>query len=611
MVMRQMRENTKWIMLVTALAFVALMVFEWGMDLTGQSSAQVTGGDVGSVNGAEISYQEYMTTYQNLYQSQQQALGGAPISQAMNRQIEDAAWDQIVMQRLIAQELRRRGITVSDEEVRQAARQMPPQEFMSNEMFQTDGQFDLAKYHQFLSSPALDITLLQQLEAYYRDVIPRSKLYFQTAAGTYVNDAELWRMYRDQTETATVRFLAFDPAQMVPDGAVSVTDEELRAYYEEHQDDFIRPARASVKYVAMSTTPTAADSAAVRARADSIRARIVGGGDFAEIAQEESADSISAANGGLLDITRGQTVGPFDTAAFTLPVGQVSQPVRTMYGYHIVRVESRQADTASVRHVLIPFGMTAENEDRLLDRADSLDILAETLKLDEIGRQLGLPVAQAELVPGLTIVPQVGIAEDGEYWAFEEGEVGEVSPVFESPTAYYVFELLDRQDERTLTFEEARETVAAAVRTRKKVERAMQTAREAAERIQNGQSLEQVAAANDLTVQEAGPFTRLDFVPGLGRLNAAIGTAFGLRTGQTSGVVEADNKLFIIQLVERQDAVRAEWEAQKEQQRQQITATLVDQRWNQFLQALREGAEIEDNRQAVLNPPDVAEASTR
>src|SRR5690606_8206471 len=127
-----------------------------------------------------------------------------------------------------------------------------------------------------------------------------------------------------------------------------------------HQDDFIRPARARVKYVAMSTAPTAEDSAAVRARADSIRARIVGGGDFAQIAQEESADSVSAANGGLLDITRGQTVPPFDSAAFSLPIGQVSQPVRTVYGYHIVKVESRQADSASVRHVLIPWGLTPE-----------------------------------------------------------------------------------------------------------------------------------------------------------------------------------------------------------------------------------------------------------
>jgi peptidyl-prolyl cis-trans isomerase D len=473
-------------------------------------------------------------------------------------------------------------------------------------MFLTDGQFDLAKYHQFLSSPALDIQLLQQLEAYYRDMIPRSKLYFQSSAGTFVNDAELWRMYRDQNETATVQFIAFDPAQMIADAAISVSDAELRQYYEAHQDDFSRPARARVRYVALTTTPTAADSAAALARVQSIRARIAGGADFAEIAQIESADSVSAPEGGLMNIMRGQTVGPFDTAAFTLPVGELSQPVRTSYGNHIIRVESREGDQASVRHILVPFGLTPENEDRLLDRSDSLDILAETFQIEEIARRLGLPVREADLVPGLTIVPEVGIAEDGEHWAFEEGEVGEVSPVFESPTSYYLFELVDREDQRTLTYEEALETVTSAVRMQKKIEQALQTAREAAERIQNGQTMEQVANAYDTTVEEAGPFTRIDFVPGLGRLNPAIGTAFGLRTGQTSGVVESDNRLYIIRLTARQDAERAAWETQKEQQRQQVTASLTEQRWSQFLEALRANADIEDNRDAVLNPPDVA-----
>ena len=76
--MRQMRENTKWIMLVTALAFVALMVFEWGMDMTGRSGAQFTGGEIGRVNGQPITYEEYYSVYQNLYAQQQQALGLFP-----------------------------------------------------------------------------------------------------------------------------------------------------------------------------------------------------------------------------------------------------------------------------------------------------------------------------------------------------------------------------------------------------------------------------------------------------------------------------------------------------------------------------------------------------
>jgi hypothetical protein len=221
MVMRQMRENTKWIMLATALAFVALMVFEWGMDLTGQSSAQFTGGEIGRVNGKPINYDEYYRVYRSLYDQQQQSTNG-PISSVMNKQIEDAAFDQVVTQNLILQELRRRDIVVSDDEVRNAARFAPPPEFMNNEMFITDGQFDITKYHQFLASPAMDTQLLLDLEAYYREAIPRSKLYFQNTSGVYVTDNELWRMWRDTRDSASVRYIVFDPAQLVPDEAVSI-----------------------------------------------------------------------------------------------------------------------------------------------------------------------------------------------------------------------------------------------------------------------------------------------------------------------------------------------------------------------------------------------------
>ena len=93
----------------------------------------------------------------------------------------------------------------------QAARFAPPPEFYSNELFQTDGQFDLQKYQQFLASPVVDDQLLLQLEAYYRELIPRNKLMQQVVAGAYIPEAELWRLWRDQHERVRVRYVAIDP----------------------------------------------------------------------------------------------------------------------------------------------------------------------------------------------------------------------------------------------------------------------------------------------------------------------------------------------------------------------------------------------------------------
>ncbi len=601
MVMRQMRENTKWIMLITALAFVALMVFEWGMDATGRSGAQVSGGEVGRVEGTPVLYSEYMATYQNLY-NQQQAAMDEPITTAMNRQIEEAAWQQVVMEKLIARELERRGIVVTDEEVRQAARNIPPQEFMSNPMFLTNGQFDINKYHQFLASPSVDNQLLLQLEAYYRQMIPRSKLYFQVVAGTHLTDGDLWEMYRDANETATVRFLAFDPSLLVPDAAVSVSDAEIEAYYREHEEDLQRPAQATVRFVTMSRLPTAADSAAVRARVDSLRAQIGEGVDFGELAAEYSADSVSAVEGGRLTLRRNQAVVPFDEAAFSRPIGAVGEPVLTQFGWHILRVEERGGDSAVVRHILLPIERSLASEDALLLRADSMDMLSESRSLDDIARTFGLTVAEATFNEDFPFIAAVGEVDEGAEWAFDEQpEPGAVSAVLENPTAYYMFELAQRTPAGTIPLAEARNALRQRIMTQKKLEQARQIANGALEQLNGGATLEQVAAANDLQVQEQGPFSRGEAVPGLGQVNAAVGAAFGLAPGERSGIVEADEMLFILESVARTYASAEEFAAQKEMQRAQATTALQEQRWNLFLAALEEDAEIIDGRTEFEN----------
>jgi peptidyl-prolyl cis-trans isomerase D len=597
--MRQMRDNMKWIMALTAITFVGLMVFGWGMDITGRTSADATGGELGRVDGEPISYQEWNTVVQNMYEARQRQ--GGPINAAVNKQIQQDAWDQLVMQKLVGQELRRRGIDVTESEVRQAARFAPPPEFMNNPAFQTNGQFDLNKYHQVLQTQA-DDQLLMQLEAYYRELIPRSKLFYQATTGSFLPDGELWRMWKDGRDQARVKFIFFDPTTLIPDNRVTVAPRDVERYYREHKDDFEKPAHAQVKYVVIDRTPNATDSAAVRARTQQVRQELVGGAKFEDVAKRESADSVSAAQGGNLGkiIKGGNTVPAFEQAVFSLPVNQLSEPVETRFGYHLIQVQKRTADTAEVRHILIPFKPQQAREDQLLTMADSLENLGADQSLEEAARALGLPVQTGELEPGIAFLPGAGQVDDGGIWAFDEAEVGEVSEVFESPNAYYMLQLVERTEKGTRTLDEARPTITARLMLEKKSEEARQIARRALDRIRSGGTIEQGAEAVGLKVQEAGPFTRLDFVPGMGRANAAVGTAFGMKPGQVSGVVEADGALFIIQTVELKEADRAEFEKQKVAQNQRVGQALSEQRWSQYLQALRDGAKIVDNRETML-----------
>ncbi len=278
--MRQMRENTKWIMLITAFAFVGLMVFQWGMDITGRSGLSV--GEIGSVNGVPVSYEEYNFTYGRLMDQIQNSQED-PVTSQQIADIEDAAWDEVVNQVLIRQELQRRGIEVTDDEVRSAARFSPPAELRSSPAFQTAGVFDIQKYQDYISSPAIDDQVLLQLEAYYREIIPRGKLLRQVSSDVYISDAALWQNYKDLNEQISVRYIPLNPTQRIADDDVPVSAEDIADYYDGNRDEFAIPAQASVMVVVLVKAPTAADTAAAGEMAAELRQEIRDGVEVDEI----------------------------------------------------------------------------------------------------------------------------------------------------------------------------------------------------------------------------------------------------------------------------------------------------------------------------------------
>jgi peptidyl-prolyl cis-trans isomerase D len=592
--MRQMRQNTKIIMLVTALAFVALMVFEWGMDMSGQTA----GGDLGRVGGTTVTIQQFQATYRSLY-DQVQRTQDEPISSQQNREIEDAAWDELVTQILIQMELQRRGIRVSDDEIRQAARFSPPPQFQQDPSFQTDGRFDLEKYQEFLAQASMDPFFLQQLEQYYRDVIPRGKLLRQVTSGIYVSDAELWQLWRDRTEAVEVTFLALDPNQRIPDADVEISARDVERYYRDNREDFALPARADVRYTFLTKEPAAADTAAALDRAREVRQEILDGADFADVAERESVDPGSAARGGELgSFTRGQMVPPFEEAAFSLPIGQLSDPVQSAFGYHIIEVLSREDDEVEARHILIPIERTDESELRMLTRADSLETLGRNQTLQEAAAALGLEVMEGEVSEDFAILPGVGPADEGQDWIFVDQEgVGAVSPVFENREAFYMLEILRESSAGYLSLEDVRGEIESLLRTRAKLARVMDEARAFRDEVERGAAtLESLAERLGTEARTVGPFTRMETVPGLGARNAAVGAAFGAAEGQVAGPVRSGNQVILLRVEQRIQPDRQAWEDQKELQRAQVTEQLRQERLELWIEGLREITRIVDGR---------------
>ncbi len=601
MLMRQMRQNTKIIMLVTALAFVALMVFQWGMDVTGRTVS----GTLGRVGGRAVSVLEWQNAYRNLYdqrsQSQEQ-----PITTQQNREIEDEAWAQVVDQILIEREMSRRRIRVSDNEIRQAARLSPPPEFQLDPAFQNEqGQFDLVLYQRFLDEAGQDPIFLQQLELYYRSLLPRNKLIRQVTSNVFVPDSELWERWRAQTEEVTVSFLSITPDERVDDASVTVSDEEVERYYRENPEEFEVPARAQVLYSYFEKAPSASDTAAAFERAREIRAEILDGAEFGDVALRESMDPGSRdASGSLGTFGRGMMVPPLDSVAFALPIGELSEPVLTGFGIHLIEVLSRdeEADEADARHILLPIELTDEAEVGLLTRADSLETLAENQPLREAAAAFGLTVREGEIEEEFAVLAGVGDASEAVDWVFvEDDDAGVVSPVFETETVFYLIELLDESPAGTLTLERVTEEIRGNLQTEQKIQLALEEAHTWRDELVSGSSmLEGLAEQLGLEVQTAGPFTREAFVPGLGQSGPAVGAVFGTPPGEVAGPVTALGRVLLLRVEERTEAGEAEWEEQREAQRAQVTAAIQQARLDEWLEGLRASTPIVDNRDAYF-----------
>lgn len=600
--MRSMRAAAKWIMILVAGSFVAWMVFEVGMDVTGQSSGTLTS-EVLRINGKKIDLQTFYDAVRQV-QDQQRLSGGAiPVTLEDQRALEDQVIEQIVQDILLSEEYRRRGIRVTDDEIRQALLNIAPEDVRDIEQFQTDGEFDLSKYQAYLRSGA-DPGFTLGMEARFRAELPRYKLFEQLVEDVYITDAKLWSIYRDENETVRARALVIFPAAVLRDPDISITDEEVSGYYEEHREDFRRPAVAYLSYVSVSRMPDAADSALALERARRVERELRGGADFAEVAMRESADSVSRANGGDLgDAANGTFVPEFEQAARALRPGQISQPVLSQFGYHIIRLESKTDDRFHASHILIPIEPAGENLERMDRRADSLDLLvAERIGpelLDSVAAEMGLPVGTARptergerVQAGPYLVPDAGL------WAFE-AVPGEISPVIEARSAYYVFRLDSLRPAGVPPLEEIRGRIVEAVAREKRWEATRLLVDEISQEIAQGGSLEAVAAAHELSARVLGPFSRVNPGPVMSEAPEAVGLAFGLPLGKAGGPVETDLAVFFVEPIERQPADSSAFLEQRDQMRAQLTRDAQQRRLELAMTSLREAASVIDRRREV------------
>ncbi|MBI5601312.1 MAG: peptidyl-prolyl cis-trans isomerase, partial [Gemmatimonadetes bacterium] len=444
--------------------------------------------------------------------------------------------------------------------------------------------------------------ILAQLEQYYRTEIPKEKLFTQVASDAYVSDARLWQMYQDRHDSVAVSFISWVPSD-VDNFSKSVTEAEIQKYYAEHAKEFTRPGRAVLSMVNIPRIANAADSADALKRAQALRDEVAKGAKFDDVARRASDDTVSGALGGDLGSGgRGRFIKEFDDAAYRLQPGQLSAPVRTSFGWHIIKVDSRKGDTLSLRHILVKIKQSDTSAVKTDRRADELARIGagalEAAKFDSAAKQLGLLVTQIEVVEGQPAQYLNQVAPGVSAWAFSGVHPGESSDLFDDENMYMLARLDSLQEGGEQPLSAVKDEVRERIAVRKSLDDKMAAAKLVAQAAATT-GLENAAKAAGRSVQTSPLITRVGFVMGMGQLNQAVGAAFTLPVGAISEPVRTNDGVFVIRVDKRVAADRAAFEQQKATQRQQAINAMRDSRVQSFIGALRKDAKIEDRRKKI------------
>ena len=325
------------------------------------------------------------------------------------------------------------------------------------------------------------------------------------------------------------------------------------------------------------------------------------GADFGELARAMSEDEGSASSGGDLGtFGRGRMVAPFEEAVFALEPGEVSQPVLTQFGWHLIKLEERLEEDGEekvrARHILLKFTPSQATEDSLHQAASDFRELAADRGIDAASEIEGVEVRDPGWVPPGSVIPGLGLGTGWVVNMFFDSEVGAVSRVGSVEGAFWVAQLVEAREEGVAPCEEVKSRVERSLQGRRRAEAAGEVLREIRGAVLGGGDLAAAAAANGLELKETEPFARADFVPGVGRDTEFTRAAFAMQPGELSDLVVARNGAYLLRVIEKTPIDEEAFLDAREALLEELLQGRRNEALQVWLSQFYAAAEIEDNR---------------
>ena len=648
--------------------------------------------NIGSVNGEDITYQEFQTAVDQQVENQKKQTGQDPDETQLD-QIRDQVWDAIVTQKVFAQLIKKYGITITDQEIKDAILGENPPDFLKQNFIDSLGNFNRQLYEQAIFDPQNKAALIQA-EEYIRQSKLTQKLQSMVLASVNVGEDEVERRFIDQNTNIEADYILFD-VNKVKDADVNVTDEDLKAYYDKNLNMYKVPPQRKLKFVLFknvassedsqmvyknllnvknliitgdtasfsqlvgiySETPDSKDTLAVNmftpeiisafkksavgdvvgpfatpqgyvlyrylgsvpttdisvkashilinqygsdennlAEANKIYQRLIAGESFEKLAKEFSQDPGSGSKGGDLGyFGKGMMVKEFEDASFAGAVGVVQKPIKTNYGYQIIKVTDRADRKYIVERIVNTVKQSASSRDRNFNAANDFSYLANKNDFDAEAKLMNYTVQETPFFTEQAVsIPTLGNNKRLVKFSFENS-VNTVSDVYKVANGYVVAKISEVENEKFRPLDELKEQIKPAVIREKKFEVLKKTVDDVYSKI-GGDMTKAAAIDSNYKVQQTGNFTPQGSIPLIGRDYAFINTALKLKLDTVSEPIKGARGYYLIKVTKRSDFNKELFDSQSTAIRNSLMQEKRGRFLNQWVNEIKENAKVVDNR---------------
>lgn len=628
MLLSLMRKHAKSWLIKFLIAIIAIVfIFYFGYSFTSRDGVKVA-----TVNGEYISGQEYNRAYRNLLQALQReykSVWSENLIKAFD--LENRAFNNLVNEKLITQEARKLGLDVTDKEIQDRILAYPA--------FQFNGRFDPERYQWLLKQNGIKA---EDFEAEISQQLLREKVEQFLTTFIPVTKNEVLDQYRFNNQEIKIGYVHFNPGNFK--GSVKVDEAELTSFFDESKENYRIPEKMKLAYIVIDPVTfregaspseqlikeyyednpemfkqekevkarhilfkvnkdtSEEEEKKIKEKALSVLKMAREGDDFAALAKEYSEGPTATKGGDLGFFPRGRMVKPFEDAAFKMQKDEISDLVKTPFGYHIIWVEDikepRTKTLEEAREQIAETLTKIATTDLAHEKGLSLiDQMPYDVDLAKYASEHKVPIKESDFFSQNEAIPGIGNDDKLRQTLFSL-EKGEVTELVESNNKFYIIQVIDKKPSYLPELDE----VSKKVEEDFKLHLAKIEAKTAAEsflaQVKAGKDWNKLTKEDKLTPKSSDFITRNDVIPDIGYDPALIEVAFELNENKIypDKVLENARGAFVIRWEGKKSIDEKKFQEEKEVYDRSLSMAKDQILIAGWLENLKKTAEIKDLR---------------